>query len=377
MKGEGQITFDAGLPNPAIAAWKKNGGKVVGTVCCHVPEEIIHAAGMLPVRLRGTGCTDDSEAEVWTSSWSCSFVRACVEYILNGTFDFLDGMVSSDGCVMAQRIFDNAAVIKKDMYKQFMLAPRLHQESSYPFYREELRTLKEGMEKLSGNIISDEKLKKSIELYNETRRLIRALYELRKAARPVVSGSECLNITLASMSMPKEEFNQKLAAFLEQAQSRPPLAAFEARLMVLGSALDDPAYVKVIEDKGGLVVTDVQCYGSRYLWEPVLLSGGDVLTDLAKAYLDRPACPRMTDMHDELYELVRNMVSDYKIDGVVFARMKNCDMWAGETLYLEGRLKRDNIPLLTLEREEIMTNIGQLAVRAEAFIEMIEGGISK
>jgi bzd-type benzoyl-CoA reductase N subunit len=373
MKGEGQITFDAGLPNPAIEAWKKNGGKVVGTICCHVPEEIIHAAGLLPVRLRGTGCTDDSEAEVWMSSWSCSFVRACTEYILNGTFDFLDGLVCSDGCIMAQRIFDNAGVIKKGLYQQLVLAPRLNQESSVRFYREELQTFKEGMEKLSGNTVTEEKLKKSIELYNETRRLIQALYALRKADAPVISGAECLNITLASMSMPKEIFNQKLGAFLREAETRRPITGFDARLMVLGSALDDPAYIKVIEDKGGLVVTDIQCYGSRYLWEPVVLSGGDVLADLAGSYLSRPVCPRMTAMHGELYDLMRTMVSDYKVDGVVFARMKNCDMWAGETIYIEGKFKRDKIPLLTLEREEIMTNVGQLAVRAEAFIEMLEG----
>ncbi|MDR2076891.1 MAG: 2-hydroxyacyl-CoA dehydratase family protein, partial [Desulfovibrio sp.] len=93
---EETTSFATGIGNASIEAWKKEGKKVVGTICCHVPEEIIHAAGMLPVRIRATGCTDDSKAEVWMSSFSCSFARSCLQLFLDGTYSFLDGMVASD-----------------------------------------------------------------------------------------------------------------------------------------------------------------------------------------------------------------------------------------------------------------------------------------
>ncbi len=67
-------------------------------------------------------------------------------------------------------------------------------------------------------------------------------------------------------------------------------------------------------------------------------------------------------------------VADYKVDGVIYVRMKYCEIWGGESVFFEDKFKDANIPMLTLEREEIMTSSGQLAVRAEAFIEMIEGG---
>jgi len=76
--------------------------------------------------------------------------------------------------------------------------------------------------------------------------------------------------------------------------------------------------------------------------------------------------------HDTLYEMIIGMVKEFKVDGIVYAKLRNCQVWGSENLYFEEDLKSANIPLLVVEREEIMTNAGQLAVRAEAFIEMVE-----
>jgi bzd-type benzoyl-CoA reductase N subunit len=377
MTDNGTLPFETEIFNAGIENWKKEGKKVVGTICCHVPEEIIHAAGMLPVRVRATGCTDDSKAEVWMSSFSCSFTRSCLQFFLDGRYSFLDGIVGSDGCLMAQRLFDNLNHQFGDVYQQLVVVPRMHTSFAIPFYREELEKFREGMEKLSGNRITDEKLLNSIEIYNETRRLIRELYDLRKGPAPLVSGEESLKITLAAMSMPKEEFNKSLSAFIRETKKKKPVDGEGVRLMIIGSPLDDPEYVKIIEGKGGLIVTDAQCCGSRYLWEPTMSGDGDVLDALARSYLGRPVCPRMCNLHTEIYDFILGMVKDFSVDGILYVKMKNCDPWGGESVHIDDKLKAAEIPLLTVEREEIMTNIGQLAVRAEAFIEMIQGGVGK
>lgn len=366
--------FDTSISNASVKAWKAQGKKVIGTICCHVPEEIIHAAGMLPVRVRATGCTDSSEAETWMSSFSCSFARSCLQYLMDGTYD-LDGLIASDGCLMAGRIYDNWEHIDPNKGKHYLhqlAAPRMIKELTLDYYKGELNDIKEGMEKFGGVQITDEKLKASVSLYNETRRLIRELYELRKAENPVISGTDTLKIILAATSMPKEEFNELLKAFLADAKNRTPITDRRIRLMVIGSALDDPEYTKVIEEKGGLIVTDALCYGSRYLWEPVELDEADVLGSIAKEYLTRPVCPRMLDLHEQLHEFIMKMVKDYKVDGVIYQKMQNCECWGGEGVYLYDLMKKANIPMLVVEREELMANAGQLAIRAEAFIEMID-----
>lgn len=140
--------------------------------------------------------------------------------------------------------------------------------------------------------------------------------------------------------------------------------------MIVGSEYDDPVYTKIIEDLGGLVVTDTLCYGSRYFWEPVEIQK-DLLGGLAKSYLNRPSCPRMSDRVTERADFLREMAERFKVDGVIFQKIRYCDLWGGESIYLEKILKELNIPLLSLEREYTLSGVGQLKTRVQAFLERI------
>jgi len=174
--------------------------------------------------------------------------------------------------------------------------------------------------------------------------------------------------------MPREEYNELLRAALREIRSGEPIRDIRARLMVVGSSIDDPTFIKIIEDQGGLVVTDALCFGGRYFWEPVD-NQGDPLLALAGAYLSRPKCPRMMNEHIPLFEFITDMVQNYKVDGIIFQKMKFCNFWGGESLFLEKKLKEFRIPFLSIEREQDLTNAAQIATRVEAFIEMIEGAI--
>lgn len=365
--------FDTNALDSFAKDCKAEGRKVLGTYCCHLPEEILYAADILPYRIKGTGCKDDSEAEAYMSSFSCGFARAILENFLNGTYSFLDGIVGADGCLMMQRVYDNCKVIRNNTlaFHQFN-TPRISTARAKELYSVEINELREMAEKLSGITVTREKLIDAINVYNETRRLIRELYELRKADTPVVSGTDCLRIILAAMAIPKDLFNHLLSDFLEEAKTRMPITDYRARLMLIGSAMDDPEYLRIIEEKGGLVVTDVQCFGTRYLWEPIELVDDDPLSSIANSYLERVVCPRMCDKHYELADLIIQMAKDFKVDGIVYAKMKNCDPWGNEIMFFDTSVKEAGIPMLVLEREEITTNAGQVGVRTEAFLEMIE-----
>ena len=370
-----QKLFDSDISKQAAKAWRAQGKKALGVICCHVPEEIFYAADVLPVRMRATNCIDSSEAETWMSSFSCSFAKAILQYWLDGTYE-LDGLVASDGCMMAARVYDNAKYIDAKAGKgQFIMqigAPRLSNARTAPFYKAELMDLIEGLEKLTGNKITDEKLKAAVAKQNEARVLLKKVNDLRKAENPVISGTDMLKLTLSSTNMPIDEYIELLKAFLEDAANRTPITGARARIMVIGSALDNPEYLKVIEDKGGLVVADALCFGERGFGEPMEIDDKDVLGSIAKFYLERLVCPRMMDKHIEMHDYVIKSVRDFKADGIIYQRMQNCECWGGENVLLEQRLKDEGIPLLTVEREEQMANAGQLAIRAEAFIEMIE-----
>jgi len=370
-----QKLFDANISKASISAWRSSGKKALGIVCCHIPHEILHAAGVLPVRLRATNCEDYSEAEVWMSSFSCSFAKSILQYFIDGVYD-LDGLVTSDGCMQAVRIYDNWRACSKQKGKTQALfevgAPRMNSATTRAYYREELMLFAAEMEKLSGNKITDEKLLRSIETYNEERGLVRKVLELQKAENPVITGTEAIEIMLAATNMPVEEYIELLKAFLADAGNRKPVSGYRARLMIIGSALDNPEYVRAIENKGGLVVADTLCLGSMGFGDALKADKADLYGSIAAYYLDRIVCPRMIDNRDALHDFIVNKAKDYRVDGVLYEKMQNCECWGGENTYLEPLLKEAGIPILYLEREEKLANIGQLEIRAEAFIEMVE-----
>ncbi|NCC66877.1 MAG: 2-hydroxyacyl-CoA dehydratase [Clostridia bacterium] len=369
-----QKLFDSKISSDAAKAWKASGKKAVGTLCCHVPDEIIRAAGVLPIRMRATGCVDSSEGEVWMSTFSCSFSRSILQYWMEGVYD-LDGIVTSDGCMMPSRVFDNAEYIEakkggKRLFAQIG-APRLVNERTLQYYVAELKDMIEKLEAFSGVKVTDEALKEYIAKYNEARSLVMQVLELRKADHPVINGQEWLSITMAATDYPIEEYIEMLKEFLADAKNRKPYTEQRARLMIIGSALDDPGYLKIVEDKGGIFVADALCFGSRAF--PSLLEiKGDVLESIAEYYLRRLVCPRMMDDRDALHDYIVNTAKEYKVDGIIYEKMQYCECWGGESVLLEDMLKEAGIPLLTVEREELLANAGQLAIRAEAFIEMIE-----
>lgn len=370
-----QKRFKPEIDKEAIAAWRGSGKKALGIVCCHVPHEILHAADILPIRLRATGCEDYSEAEVWMSSFSCSFAKSILQYFIDNVYD-LDGLITSDGCMQAVRIYDNwQAVSKKAGKEQYLYeigAPRMNSATTKNYYKAELNILREELEQLTGNRITDEKLLKSIELYNEERRLVKQILELQKAEKPVVTGTEVCEILLSATNMPVEEYIELLKAFLADAKNRKPVEGDRARLMMIGSALDNPKYIETIENKGGLIVCDTLCLGSMGFGEELKADPDDVMGSIAAYYLDRIVCPRMIDNRDKLHDLILGRAKEYGVDGLIYEKMQNCECWGGENTFLEPMLKDAGIPLLYLEREEKLANLGQLEIRAEAFIEMVE-----
>jgi len=362
------------LINPAIREWKQQGKKVVGFMCTYVPEEILYAARILPVRLRAPNCVETTSADVYMSHLNCTFIRSCLEFTLEDKYKFLDGLVFTNSCDHVRRLYDIVREIRPTDFPLLYLisVPHKVDDDLISWYRDELDRFKKNVEKTFEVEITDASLRNAIDVYNETRSLLRQLYDLRKGKNPLLTGAEALSIIVAGFSLPKNKYNELLRQLLAELEEREGISDYRARLMIAGSGgCDNPAYLQVMEDVGGLVVTDSLCFGSRYFCEPVEI-GDDPLFSLAKAYLNRPSCPRMVDNAGERSDYIKQMVNDFNIDGVVFQRIRYCDLWGGQLLYLEREMKESSIPMLSIDREYSLGAVGQLRTRVQAFLERIE-----
>jgi benzoyl-CoA reductase subunit C len=361
------------LLNPVLKDWKKQGGKIVGYFCSTVPEELITAAGLAPFRMRATGSTSTEMSDAFYSSINCSFPRHCFNLALTGEFKFLDGVICINSCDHVRRIYDNwIRFVPDTQFVEVMSLPRKTDPAQVAWYRDEIGLLRGKLEKHFGVKISDKTLWKAIKLHNETRRLQKKLYELRKKDKPPITGSETLAVMVAGTAMPKAQYNNMLSELLDELSGVDGPGDHRARLMIVGGILDDPAYVKVIEDQGGLVVTDSLCFGTRIMWVEVNESISDPLEALARYYVaERPSCPRFYGEHDNRANYVIDMCREFKCDGVIGERLMFCDSWLVEHYMLGQDLKDAGIPMLKLDREYITGGVGQLRTRVQAFLETI------
>jgi len=365
------------LVNSAIENWRREGKKVIGYYCPYVPEEILIAAGMLPFAMRatGSGSTSTELGDVYCHSGTCSYVRQITDLSMRGSYNFLDGFVAISCCDHFRRAFDiwrykYVPVPSKELFLQMISIPYKIDSLALGMVKNEFINLKSNLEDYFKVKISDDDLRAAIKLCNETRRLLRELYELRKRPDPPVSGEEVLSIVIAATAMPKEDFNRLLSEFLKEVSGMEKKRDTRARLMVVGSIMDDPNYLKIIEELGGLVVADYLCNGAMYLWEQVDESLPP-LEALAKHSLEHISCPRMVGDYPRRWEFMKNICKDFQVDGIITQRLMFCDIWGAESTMIRWDAKDEGIPVLALEREYNLGGTGQLRTRVQAFLETV------
>jgi len=353
-----------------IEEWHATGKKAFGYVCTYTPEEILYAADILPVRIFGQpGETPAADAYLYTNI--CSFVRSCLEQALHDGYSQIDGLIACNSCDHIRRLFD--------VWKNYIPTPFMHiislpskaTPSTLRFFQQELEQFKVLLEEQLGDKIREEALREAIEVYNKSRQLLNRLYQWRSQHPPLITGSEVLEIIRAGMVMPKPEFNRLLEEFIGEREGLGPSKVKDdrVRLLILGSELDDPSYLELIEDLGAVVVIDDLCNGTRYFWD-LVDPEGDPIEQLAKRYLTRTPCPRMHPARYRIEHLTR-LIHQFRVEGIIYETMKFCDLHGSGYPVIKKGLEGLGLPLLKLEREYTSAAIGQLKTRVEAFLESI------
>ena len=358
------------LDNPKQIAedWEADGKKVVGYRCLYVPEEIIHAAGMLPFPTFGTP-QPITKADSYFQPCVCEFIRNLFDLALDKKFDFLDSIVLCNTCD-AVRHFYNMWTTYTDSVPCYIInnPQKLYDESGYKFYREELEKFKGVMEELSGVKITDESLQKSLELFVETRGLLKELNELRKRDVPPISGAEALVISMASMLMPKEKANELLRQLINEVKTREIENADGPRIMITGSIIDNPTLIELVEDSGGVVVVDDLCTSTKYFWHETK-TDHNPLDSIVRFHMERNICACMHPS-EERYNYIQELIREFNVDGIIYFNIKYCHLFLYESAIFRKKLEEET-QLLILEADHSLSGLGQLKTRIQAFIEML------
>jgi len=362
----------AGFHNPEIQKWKNDGKKVVGTLCSNIPEELLHAAGLLPVRVRAPGVQDTSRADAFLHEINCSYSRSVLESFMAGQMDFVDGLIVTNTCDHHLRLAGELKAKANQPVHYFQMY-HTRTQGAKEWFVNEMNRMIDHIQQAYGIEISDAALTNSIDTYNQTRRLMTKLNELRKASVQVLSGADYMKIVLTGMSVPRDRFNDKLTELLKELADHHTFETPQKpRLMIMGGACDAYEFIQTIEDSGAWVVADDLCFGLRHYQGLIDKHTTDPLTAMADRYFNRAACPSVMDGFDHSYDILYNLIKERDVHGVIGARLKYCDHWAGACKMMRERLREDlGIPLLEIEREYSTTYSGQISTRLQAFLEML------
>ena len=358
--------------NRYVKEWKAQGKKVVGYVCSYLPEEILLAADILPYRITGIGVNDTSQADAYLSRVNCSFSRCCLEAGFRGEYDFLDGAVWVNGCDHIRRCYDNWKTKIPFAFMHMLPVPHKIFPEGRQWFQEEVKSLIEKVEDYFDVKITTEKLLESCAIYNETRRLLKRLYGLRRLPDPAFSGTEVITILSAGVHMPKPEFNKLLNTVIEEAETESKNVNGSVRLLVAGSMMDDLDFVQNIEAMGGVVVADALCMGAKNFWE-LTDETGNILENLVDRYYTHTPCPRMAGEYNTRLNFIKDQIQEAQVKGVILEHIKFCDLHGTDNALLKKDLEKEGIPTIELERQYgPLADAGRIRTRVQAFLERLD-----
>jgi len=352
--------------------WKeRTNRKIIGYFCTYVPEEILYAANMLPVRVLGSH-EPPTVTEPYIFAMFCHLCRDCLAQGLKGRFNYIDGITEGQSCLHLRQTFNAWRLHIPTPFAYYIHVPHgIQNRHAVPYLTQELAKFKKALEDWTGKKITNEDLDKGIRIMNRNRELMRKVYEYRKLDNPKITGLEAMEMVLSSQMIDKQEHSKLLEKLLEELPNRKLTRSPGIRLMIIGSEDDDRVFMENVEALGATFVVDEHCTGSRYLWDNVA-PNEDRLFAIATRYVNRIPCPSKDWPEFTRIEHALKLAKDFNVQGALVIQNKFCDPHGIEIPPLREALNQVGVQTYPLEFD-VTVPWGQFRTRVEAFLETLTG----
>lgn len=368
-----------GLRIQELQQHKSAGGKVFGTFCVFVPEEVIRAAGGVCIGLCSGVEIGAAQAEKVLPRNICPLIKSFMGFKLARVcpyFESCDMVVGETTCDGKKKAFE---ILNDYVPVHVMETPQMKRDRDKSLWLDEVRDLMARVEGVTGNKITAESLKKAVEEVNGKRRALLRLSALRKNNPVPISGKDCLLIEQVAMYDDVARFTSKVNELCDELETRIKdgsgvHSAGAPRIILSGTPMAIPNWkvAHIIESSGAVIVAEEMCTGLRYFENTVPETGGsleEISSQIAGRYLDIN-CACFTPNEPRVERLV-SLAREYKADGVIHCSLMFCDPYSIEANRVEKVLREKGIPLLKIDTDYGQGDSGQLTTRVQAFLEMI------
>lgn len=355
---------------PTLRRWRESGGKVVGHFQVYFPEEIVHAAGILPFKVCGAP-VEAVQADSRFGSYLCSILKTSLELALSKRVE-LDMFVTHPICDAARNL---AAVWGRNFSYpcQILYLPQnANSPAAVTYLRNEYARLQRGVEAIAGRPVTEDDLRRSLGVYNRNRALLRELYAIKHETPWLVSANEAYVLVAIGGLIPREEHNELLETVFTQIKSRPSKKQDKIRIVFEGGFCEQPPLdlIRAVA-RSCYVVDDDLLIGLRWILEDIP-QDGDPLFNLAFAYLENSSySPVQHDLRKPKEKMLLERIRNARADAAILTAAKMCEPGLEEQVAYLHALDEAGIPYFISEFEEKMTTFDHIEIQLETFVENI------
>lgn len=368
-----------GVRPAELVEHQKNGGKVFGTFCVYVPDEVVFAAGGIATGLCGGSQFWVPGGEKVLPANTCPLIKASVGARLDKTCPFFriaDMFIGETTCDGKKKAWE---ILNQDVPVYVMDLPQMKREKDIAAWEDEIRLFIQKIEAVTGNKITPQALADNIKLINEKRKALIRLYNTRKNTPVPISGKDALLITQIAFYDDPARFAAQTNALCEELEQRIArgegvFPADAPRIMVTGSPMAIPNWKlhHIVETSGAAVVVEESCTGVRY-FENLVDESPSTLEEQVRALAERYMkinCACFTPNTGRIDDILR-LVKEYRVDGVIDCSLQFCELYSTEGYLVQQALKEAGIPVMHIETDYSEQDFEQIRTRVEAFLEML------
>ena len=362
-------------PNAQLAKFKAQGKKVIGVLPYYAPEELVYAAGMVPMGMWGSNKKTISRAKEYCATFYCTIAQLALEMLLDGTMDQLDGLITPTICDTLRPMSQNFRVSIGDKIPTIFLA---HPQNRFApwglqFCIDQYTNVRKMLDKISGHEMTDEDIRNAIKVYNASRAARREFVKLAAAHPDVVTPTLRSAVLKASWFMLKDEYTAKLTALNEELSKLPVCQWKGVKVVTSGIIVDNPKLLSIFEENNIAIVADDVAHESRS-FRVDAEETGDPMMALAKQFANIDYDVLLYDpasAENRRGEFVANLVKESGAQGLILFMQQFCDPEEMEYPYLKKALDAEGIPHIKLGVDQQMRDFGQASTAIQAFADVL------
>jgi len=348
----------------------ETGCKAVGYFY-YAPQELIYAAGMLPVGVWG-GNIELSAVRSYFPSFFCSVVQTSIEMGIKGKFDYLSGIIIPANCDSLRTMGQNWKVAVPQVEFISLVQPvNRKTEAGVKFLLSEYVEIKKALERIAGITITDQALNNSIEVFNKYRETMRCFTSVAQNYPEIITPSIRHAVIKSGQFMEKTQYIGLVKELVAAIKARPIQAWNGKKIVVTGIKMDSPELFEIFEDNKIAVVADDLAQETRQFRSDVLLAADDPMERLARYWATLDGCSLLYDPDKKRGDMLLEAVRATGADGVLFCMTKFCDPEEFDYPIIKKQLEESKIPHVYVEIDLETGNDEQARTRIQAFAEMV------